>query len=719
MNKIKSYIASLSKKLKWSLIAIVSVIVLGLIGYAFLIYFGSLVVDEDKLLLDLTTTIETNDGEVIAEIYNENRSYAAIEYIPSHVKDAYVAIEDRRFYDHEGINVKSVMRAVYRNIIAMSKVEGASTITQQLAKNLFLYNDKTWSRKIKEAMAAIYLERNLTKAEILELYMNEIYFGHGIYGIATAANFYFSKDVSELSIAEGAMLAGLAKAPNGYSPINYPEKALERRNVVLEAMENAGMISIETKQFEQGKTLGLQLNEKEENPWVDSYVDLVIKEALEKQHISIDHLRRGGYRIVVGMDETIQKTAFEKFKEDNYFPGNTAGAEGAFVMMEQDTGKIVSSIGGREYQLGDLNRVTVKRQPGSTFKPIAVYGPALMQSEKYTPFTLLPDEQSVNEDYLVANVDGVYAKTVSMYQSIVESKNVSAVWLLNQIGVNYAKSYLEKMDISIVDEGLAIALGGLNEGVTPLDMMESYRTFAADGKAIDSFAIERIYDKNDTLIYEAEAEEKEVFSPQVAWNMTEILSEAVEEGAESNNFSKALAGKTGTTQHPHVENEIKDAWFVGFTPEYVMAAWMGFDTSDKEHYLTEGSSHPTRLTKDILAGIDQVSPLEESFTKPANVEALPKPIQIEPVKNVSAKYEFGSLSLVKAKITWEGLKDDRVVYRIYEDRTGVDKRIGEVKGETEFIINNALFKHNKYYIVSYDPLTKLESAKSETVELSL
>lgn len=718
MNKIKRYISSMNKKLKWSLITILSIIGLGVIGYAFIIYFGSLVVEEDKLILDLTTTIETADGEVIAELYNENRKYAAIDRIPEHVKNAYIAIEDRRFYDHAGIDVKSVMRAVYRDIIAMSKVEGASTITQQLAKNLFLYNDKTWSRKGKEVMAALYLERNLSKTEILELYMNEIYFGHGIYGIGTAAEFYFSKDVSELSIAEGAMLAGLAKAPNGYSPINYPEKALDRRNVVLEAMENAEMISLETKQFEQRKTLGLERKEIKNNPWADSYVDLVIKEAQKKQQISIDHLKRGGYRIIVGMDDMIQKVAYDKFREDDYFPGNTTGTEGAFVMMEQGTGKIISTIGGRNYQLGDLNRATLKRQPGSTFKPIAVYGPALMQSDKYTPYTLLPDERSVNESYSVANVDGVYAKTVSMYESIVESKNVSAVWLLDQIGVNYAKSYLEKMDMTIVDEGLAIALGGLSEGVTPLDMMESYRTFSSKGKFVESYVIERIYDSSDLLIYEAVQEEKEVFSPQVAWNMTEILSEAVEKRTGNNEYSKALAGKTGTTQHPHVKNQVKDAWFVGYTPEYVMAAWMGFDTSDKDHYLTGGSSYPTRLTKDILSEIDQVSTLKEVFTKPENVDSLPKPIYIEPVKNVTAEYEFGSLSLVKARLTWEGLRDERAVYRVYEDRAGVDKRVGEVTGETEFIINNALFKHDKYYIVTYDPLTKLESEKSETVELT-
>lgn len=713
---MKKFNIKMNKKLKWSLVSIVLLGVLALISYAFIIYFGSLVVDDDKLILDETTIIETSDGEVIAEIYNENRKSVSIDEVPDHVKDAYIAIEDRRFYDHAGVDIISVMRAVYKDIIAMSKVEGASTITQQLAKNLFLYNDKTWSRKAKEVMAALYMERELSKSEILELYMNEIYFGHGVYGIEAATNLYFSKSASELSIAEGAMLVGLAKAPNGYSPINHPEKALERRNVVLSAMESTGVISTETKQIEQGKTLGLQLNETTSKPWVASYVDLVIKEAQEKQQISVDQLKKGGYRIVVAIDEDAQKIAYEKLQNEEYFPGNTAGTEGAFVMMEQDSGKIITSIGGRNYQSGDLNRVTVRRQPGSTFKPLAVYGPALMRADKYTPYTLLPDEQSANEDYAVANVDGAYSKVVSMYDGIVESKNVSAVWLLDQIGVNYSKSYLDKMGISIVDEGLAIALGGLSEGVTPIDMMEGYRTFASGGEAVESFAIEQIYDKNNELIFEAENKEEEVFSAQVAWNMTEMLSTAVDNAADSSeDFSKALAGKTGTTQHPHVDNEVKDAWFVGYTPDYVMASWMGFDHSDKEHYLTGGSSYPTRLTKDILLEMDKLSPLEESFKKPDNVEQLPKPVHLEPVTNVSGAYEFGGFSLVRAKITWDALEDDRVVYRIYQERDGIDKRVGEVVGEAEYVINNALFKHNRYYIVAYDPLTKLESLKSETI----
>ena len=709
----------MNRKLKWIIITLVSIIGLALAGYAMIIYFGSQIVDEDALILAQTTTIETADGEVIAELYQENRDYIPLDEIPKHVQDAYIAIEDRRFYEHAGIDIKSVTRAVYRDIIAMSKVEGASTITQQLVKNLFLYNDKTWTRKAKEAAAAIYLERKLSKEEILELYLNEIYFGHGIYGIEKAANFYFSKHASELSIGEGALLAGMAKAPNGYSPINHPEKALERRNIVLAAMEHAGMISIETKQTEQGKALGLQLEEAANTPWIDSYLDLVIKEAQEKSQLPIEQLRRGGYRIIVGMEDDVQQTAYEMFTKDDYFPGNTSGAEGAFVMMDQDTGKIIAAIGGRDYTFGDLNRVTVNRQPGSTFKPLAVYGPALMQEGTFTPYSLLPDEKAVNGNYPVANVDDTYQKVVSMYDSLVTSKNVPAVWLLDRIGIPYAKSYLEKLDMDIEDEDLAIALGGLYEGVTPLNLVEAYRTFAKEGNFIKAYTIEEIYDYNDTRIYKHKSEEKEVFTPQVAWDMTEMLRKAVESMPEAaGTYSKALAGKTGTTQHPLVENEVKDAWFVGYTPEYVMAAWTGYDESDADHYLTGGSIYPTRFIQDILTEIDKLHPLAEKFEKPDTVEALAEPVRITPVTNVQANYVWGGISLVQGKISWDPLDDERAIYRIYEERDGIDRRIGEVEGESEYMIEHALFKHKKYYVVTYDPFTKLESERSETVILN-
>ncbi|MFD1850020.1 transglycosylase domain-containing protein [Oceanobacillus bengalensis] len=708
---------SIPRKGKTILIIITSIIILGAIGYGAILLGGSMIARDEALILDQTTSIETLDGEIIGTLYNENRVYVSIDKIPEHVRNAYVAIEDRSFYEHAGIDMKSVIRAVYKNILAMRKVEGASTITQQLSKNLFLYNDKTWTRKTKEVMAAIYLENKLSKNEILELYLNEIYFGHGVYGIETASNYFFDKSVSDLSIAEGALLAGLAKAPNGYSPINHPEKALERRNLVLQSMDDAGMIQTETRLVEQGKTLGLNVQEKVAKPWVNSYIDLVTKEAAEKYQLSIDEIRRGGYRIVVNMDEDAQEIAYEQFQNDSYFPGNTEGVEGAFVMMEQQSGRIIAALGARDYQLGNLNRVTVERQPGSTFKPIAVYGPAMMQEDRFTPFTLVPDRQM--DDYMVSNVDNMYEDYVTIYDALIHSKNTSAVWLLDQIGVPYAKDYLREMGIQIEDDDLAIALGGLKYGITPLQMMEGYRSFVSGGKVVESYTIDRVYNQENELLFQVETNETEVFSPQVAWNMTEILSETVESGtANAGEYHKALAGKTGSTQHPFVRGQVKDAWFVGYTPEYVTALWMGYDQSDKDHYLTGGSKYPTTLTKTILTEIDKKNPLAEKFIRPDNVKDLPEPIELPLITEANAEYTFGGLSFIRGKIKWNGSDDERVIYRIYRKQDGIDKRIAEVKGKTEYIIDNVLFLDNMYYIVPYDPLTKLEGVRSEAVELS-
>ncbi|GAB3060453.1 transglycosylase domain-containing protein [Virgibacillus ainsalahensis] len=709
---------SFAYRIKLTAIVIGMILLLGILGYAAILFGGKLVVNEADLILDATTTIETTDGEIIGELYNENRNPVPLEEVPKHVHNAFIAIEDRRFYEHKGIDLKSVVRAVYRNILAMGKVEGGSTITQQLAKNLFLYNDKTWTRKAKEAMAAVYLETRLAKEEILELYINEIYFGDGIYGIEKASNYFFSKNVSDLTVAEGAMLAGLAKAPNGYSPINHPEKALDRRNTVLRSMESTGVISTEERVQEEGKTLGLNIEERETNPWVDSYIDLVMKEAAQEHQLSINELKRGGYRIVVNMDEDAQKIAYQQFQNEAYFPGSTAGAEGAFVMMEQDTGKTIAAIGGRDYQLGDLNRVTVTRQPGSIMKPIAVYGPAMMQSEKYSPYAVIPDQQM--DEYTVSNVDGQFAGAVTMFDAIKNSKNTSAVWMLDQIGVDYSKDYLEKMSIDIEDDGLEIALGGLTEGIAPLDLMESYGTFDRGGAFIDSYTIDQIFDQDSELIYQSSPQVEEVFSSQVAWNMTEMLQATVESGtAASGEYPKALAGKTGSTQHPLAEGEVKDAWFVGYTPNYTMATWMGYDVSDEDHYLKEGSAYPTSLTKAILTEMDKTEPLPEQFTKPDGVEKLPEPIKLPQITSLEGSLTFGGISLVKGKLSWQGTDDNRIVYRVYREKEGIDERVGEVEGETEFEIGTTdLFQSHRYYVVPYDPLTKLEGEKSNTVRLT-
>ncbi|WP_339177760.1 PBP1A family penicillin-binding protein [Oceanobacillus sp. FSL W7-1293] len=708
------------QKFKWLGIAVAAVFLLLLSGYGLLILGGKMVANEEDLQLDLTTTIRTEDGEVIRTLYNENREYVSTDHIPDHVLEAFVAVEDRRFYEHQGIDLQSISRAVYRDILARSKVEGGSTITQQLSKNLFLSNDKSWTRKIKEMMASLYLERRLSKDEILELYVNQVYFGEGVYGLQKASEYFFSKDVDDLTISEGALLAGLMKAPNGYSPLNHPEKAAERRNVVLMTMESAGFIDEETMAAEQEKGLGINLKEEERgtNPWVDSYVDIAIKEAAEAHDLSFAELQSGGYDITVYMNDDFQQVAYQNFQEDAFFPGNTEGTEGAFVMLDKNNGHIVSAIGGRDYSFGDLNRTNVQRQPGSTFKPVAVYGPALMQEDEYNPYTIIPDQYMDIDGYEATNVSGEYKNNITIYQAIVESTNTSAVWLLNEIGIDNSKSYLEKMGMPIEDKGLSIALGGLNKGVTPLQMAQSFQTFANNGEMSKATAIAEIKDRNGEVLYQSESNSEEVFTPQVAWDMTEMLKETVRTGtASSGYYGKELAGKTGTTQHPAVDGASKDAWFVGYTPDYVTAMWMGYDRSDAEHYLTGGSSYPTSLTKKILTDIDNQtgSGLTASFEMPEGVEALPEPIDLPVIEHVDASYTFGGFALLKGKLSWEGSADDRVVYRIYKEEEGTDELVGEVEGETEFIVDDVWFRNETYYVVPVDPITNMEGSHSTSV----
>lgn len=706
------------KKIKRWVVTIGIIFILFLICLTTIVYGGKLIVNDNEIVLPATTTIVDEKGTVLWELYEEYRKPIPLDQIPDHVQQAFIAVEDRRFYSHGGVDFQSIIRAIYRDIIAMSKVEGGSTITQQLAKNLFLTNEKTWLRKTKEVMVSLYLERELTKDEIMELYLNTIYFGHGAYGIEAAAERFFSKQASELTLEEGALLAGLVKAPNSYSPIEHPEKAKQRRDIVLQLMTDVEMISENEREKAQAADITLKVQERKRPQYVESYIDLVLKEAAEEHNLSIEELQRGGYRIVVAIDVTFQQIAFEHMKNEAYFPGNTDGVEGAFVAMEQESGKIVTAIGGRQYKFGDLNRVIVKRQPGSTIKPIAVYGPAMMTGT-YDPYTLIPDQKIDRDGYIARNYDDDYDESVSIYTAVEKSKNAPAVWLLESIGIPYSKSFLEKMNIELEDEGLAIALGGLSEGLTPIQMVESYRPFAQEGKFIKAYTIVEIYDRYNELILNNSIEEHSVFSPQVAWNMTEMLLNVVENGTgKVGYYNKALAGKTGSTGHPHSEGNYKDAWFVGNTPEFSIACWMGFDHSDEDHYLVKGSEAPTILTKDILSELDRHKTLRTHFDQPENVQRVEKPIELPKVTHIEGKYIFEGSLFPKGKLTWDRLEDKRVVFRIYQVKKGIDERVGEVIGQNEFVIEQVnMLESNLYYIVPYDPLTKIEGEHSEIVQL--
>lgn len=707
-------------KVKTGLITVGLTFLFALIAYTIILYGGKLIVDEEDLILSSPTTIESADGDVIWEIHDEYRLPISLDEMPEELKDAFVAIEDRRFYEHTGVDFRAIMRAVYKDVLARSKVEGASTITQQLAKNMFLSNDKTWLRKTKEVMVALYLEREFTKDEILEMYINVIYFGRGKYGVEAISQEFYQKPASELTLSESALLAGIVNAPNGYSPIEHPEKAKERRNLVLKVMYESDKIT-ETEMKEATQTdINIQLAEKESNKPNQSYVDQALKEAHNKHGLSMDELKKGGYQLITPLKEEFQEIAYDNFQEGEYFPGNTEGTEGAFVMMDQQTGGIVAALGGRQFEIAEQNLLNTKRQPGSTLKPLAVFGPALMTGD-YDPYTMLPDEKKDWSGWTPKNYDDNYEGNVSLYEAIVKSKNVTSVWLLNEIGVKKSKSYLKKMNMNIPDKELNIALGGLTEGLTPINLAEGYRTFAANGEFIESFTIAEIYGRDNEEIFKINQKPIEVFSEQVAWDMTEILQTTVKRGtASSGYYPKALAGKTGTTENEQAPgNANKDAWFVGYTPEYVTSMWMGYDKSDADHYLTGGSAYPTQLTKKILTEINSVSELKGEFAKSENVTSLETPIELPKEVKLTGKRVFGGFQLIKGKLSWDKSEDKRIVYRIYEELNNENKLIAEVADEFEYIVDDlTLFSKRTFHIVPYDPLTGTEGNKSNSVSLS-
>lgn len=700
-----------TKRLKWPALITAVIILFVLIGFIVILFGGRFVVSEEELILDEMTTVETEGGAIIERIYTKNRDIISIDEVPVHVQEAFISIEDSRFREHSGVDFKGILRAIYKDIIAMKKVEGASTITQQLAKNMFLTNDKTWMRKTKEVMAALYLERNYTKDEILEFYLNRIYFGEGTYGIEAASQHYFQTSTSELTIAQGALLAGLPKAPNSYSPFDHPEKAEQRRNVVLSRMYDTGSIEAEVMKQMQGSTLAVERSEESSETWSNSYVDLVIDEAAKKYHISRDELKRGGYRIIVEMDPDIQRIAAEKMKNGGFVPGSSGPVEGAFTLMDHNTGALVAVIGGRDFQHGDFNRVKSRQAPASIIKPFAVYGPAMMTGS-YDPFTLLSDERQAfgEEGYSPRNHDDRYDGKVSLYQALVESKNVSAVWLLDHIGIPYAKGYLEKAGLPTKDNGLAIALGGLSDGYTPLQLTEAYGSLPQEGTRKNSYTIRKILDRHDDVIYEHSTEKVEVFDTQTSWYLTEILQTTVTEGtASAGSYNKALAGKTGTHQDEHV-------WFAGYTPEYAGVLWMGYDQSGE----IEGSSvYPTRLMKEILTSIDQQKNLASSFDKPEGVESLPAPIELPVITDVRGSLNLTGLALLRGTLRWSTPEDDRVVYRIFREEDGDDVKVGEVTGKGEFKVSAfGIFDQTSYYVVPIDPLTGKEGQPSNSVTLN-
>ncbi|WP_240697384.1 transglycosylase domain-containing protein [Sporolactobacillus sp. THM19-2] len=693
---------------------VLSAAIVGLFVYFVILLIGNHYTDDEKLVMSRTSIIVDQKGQEISRLYAENREPVSLKKIPERVQDAFIVTEDIRFYDHSGIDLRGISRAIVSNLLSGEKREGGSTITQQLARNAYLSNEKSWMRKAKEAAIAISLERRYSKKQILEMYLNQLYFGHGIYGIQTASRFFFNKSADELNETEAALLAALPKGPNGYSPILHPKKALERRNLVIGLLQKHGKLSAEQSVRMKGTTLGLHIQRIQTHPEYDSYVDLVKDEAQRRFHIDEDELIRGGYKIVVPINREAQKASYQAFKDNRYFRGSNPklSPQGAFVLMNKN-GAMLAAQGGRNYVRGSLNRVQSSRQPGSSFKPLAVYGPAL-DSGKYQPYSLLQDKEVSYGKYAPTNYTGRYTGEMTMYDAITVSQNAPAVWLLDQIGIEKSKSYLKKMDINLPDKGLAIALGGLRDGVTPLQMASAYTAFDNQGVQSEPWFIQTLYDHQGRKIGGEPAEKKKVFSAQTAWYMTRMLQSVVKNGTGQAGYSASeIAGKTGSVAYSR--NGLSDAWFVGYTPEVTGAVWIGYDQTNEKQYLSGSSDDAVSLFKTIINGVPGQSRL--AFEKPDGVADLDQPIRMAEVTRLTAKGTLGKFAMPALELNWNGSKDKRMIYSIYAEENGKTKLKGKVTGENHYRIDFVNPMANaSYYVIPYNPQTGRHGATSPKVE---
>lgn len=584
-------------------IALCLVVFAGLgFGYIFAAY-QSLPAVGNNMRPAVSSQVFDSHGRLITPLHSDqNRLPIDINKVPQNLQNAFIAAEDNRFYEHIGIDPIGIFRAIFANLTNRGIAQGGSTITQQLAKNAFLSQEQTLKRKIQEAMLALEIEHKYSKKEILEMYMNQIYFGQGAYGIQTAAKTYFNKDVNELTLTQCAMLAGLPKSPNYYSPFNNLNEAKKRKNVVLDQMVKYGYVSAAEAEDAKNQDLGLsKSHQSKEADEYASFIDYVSQQVAKKY--GDDALYKEGLKIYTTMDVDKQHAAVRAMRNlpNNYTDENgLTQPQAAIVSIDPKTGHILAMVGGRGQD--SFNRASMAvRQPGSAFKPF-VYLTALQHD--MTPDTTMNDQPVTYGSWSPKNAGGSYSGTMTLSDALAHSVNTIAVQLADQVGTKNIIANAKKMGITTLDakdDNLAMALGGLTKGVTPLEMASAYGTFANKGVHVKPTAIVKILDRNGNVLEDASTLEKEetktrVMSEREAYEMTTMLEGVIDHGTgTAAAIGRPAAGKTGTT------DDNKDAWFVGYTPDIVTAVWIGDDTGS--HSLGEiyGGTIPAEIWKDYMS----------------------------------------------------------------------------------------------------------------------
>ncbi|MFH1581623.1 MAG: penicillin-binding protein 1A, partial [Pseudomonadota bacterium] len=581
------------------------------------------------------TRIYSADKKVLAELFIEKRDPVLLKDIPCFLKEAMVATEDRSFYKHSGVDLKGIMRAVIKDILAGEFVEGASTITQQLAKTLFLTSRKTLVRKIKEAVLAFQLERRYTKDEILQMYLNQVYFGSGAYGVESAARIFFGKSAKDLSLSECALIAGMPRAPSRYSPLINKELALKRRNIILKQMKDTGIITASAcdEAVKEPVVAGKQ-SEKETGA---GYFVEHVKASLEEV-IGSSRLYKGGLTVYTTLSFKLQKAA-----EDAVANGLIAletrmkshgikdpCPQGALIALDLRTGGILAMVGGRDFSKSPFNRaVSARRQPGSAFKPV-VYAYAIEQGFPQNMMILdapVAFKGAKNgKDWAPENFSGKYMGEITLRTALAVSENIPAVRLMEMLGPNSVARFGRSLGIeSPLSPDLSLALG--TSETTLIDLTSAYAVFPNRGERIEPFGVTEVHDDNGRIVWQVKPKKRVVMSRAGAAIMTDMLSSVIQEGTgrKARVIGHPVAGKTGTT------NQYKDALFIGFSPSIATGVWVGRDVNKTLGNLETGSLAALPIWIEFMTQALADSPLQY-FDIPDDVVK----VRIDPITGLRA-----------------------------------------------------------------------------------
>ena len=527
----------------------------------------------------IASRVLAENDELIDEFFLEDRKMIKITDVPKIAQVAFVAAEDSRFYKHQGFDLQSIFRAMFKNVEAGKIVQGGSTITQQVAKLMYLTPERKFIRKFKEAILSYRIDKYLTKDEILSLYLNQIYLGHGTYGIESASIGYFGKSAKDLTLPEAALLAGLPKAPTTYSPFLYFDRAKQRQVYVLTRMKEDGFIT--KGQMDKAVAAPLKLRPMKPKDKVAAYFVEHVRRYVQEKY-GADVLYKEGLTIYTTLNLSAQKAARDALirgltEMEERGKDEKGLVQGALYCMDVKTGAIRALVGGRDFSKSEFNRaIQSRRQPGSAFKPLiytAAFDKGLNPSTRFVDSPIVFEDPS-QEDGLwkPKNFDEKFLGPITMRTALVQSRNVVTVKILQDIGIDYATSYAANMGIeSPLSRNLSLALG--SSGVTLQELVRAYGVLANSGKKVTPYFIRKIVDRTGNVFEENKLLSEQVIDPRIAFMTSYVMQDVVESGTgrRVKSIGRPVAGKTGTT------NDIRDAWFVGFTPSLITGVWIGFD----------------------------------------------------------------------------------------------------------------------------------------------